>query len=177
METRDGKKIAMVAIFPSADKKRPHMVKTSQGGALGIIMPVEANEEKDGWLTSMAAVDARYARDRAAVIEAKATEVKAAEEVDEEEEDDTVCQDCYAPYADCECGEDSDEEDGDPTQDEQDQAEIDALREDEDEEEAETTRVEYDATPEPFMEEPVEAAEEEKPVVAPKPRRSRKKAA
>jgi len=56
-------KSRMVAIFPSKDNRSAHLVKTSQEGPIGIIMPVRANDEQEGWLTTLEAVDARFQKD------------------------------------------------------------------------------------------------------------------
>lgn len=59
-DTLNSKQSTMVAVFPSADNKSPHLVKTTKNGPIGIIMPMRADDEKDGWLTSLKAVDEHF---------------------------------------------------------------------------------------------------------------------
>jgi hypothetical protein len=98
VDTRTGKS-SMVAVFPSADNRGAHLVKTSQHGPLGIIMPVRADDEKSPWLTSLAAVDGHFQEELEAakqIVAAQAArDAKAAEEEDDEEEEENEA--AYVP--------------------------------------------------------------------------------
>jgi hypothetical protein len=87
MDTLNSKQSSMVAVFPSKDNKTAHLVKTSMTGPLGIIMPMKADDEKTGWLTSIAAVDARFAKTEKERKEAAARAAEAAVQAAKEEEE------------------------------------------------------------------------------------------
>jgi len=109
VDTLNGKSSPMVAVFPSADNSTAHLVKTSQSGPIGIIMPMRAPDEKAGWLTTLEAVDAHFILERnAANCKAKAV-AAAAEEEEEPEQEPEDCAICDNTGLDaqgnlCECG-------------------------------------------------------------------------
>jgi len=152
MDTLNSKQSSMVAVFPSKDNRTAHLVKTSMTGPIGIIMPMKADDEKTGWLTSLDAVDARFAATEKERKEAAARHAEAAVKAEQEqaEWDKTHCSQCdeLLEGDDLEkpanedglkvcsgCSADYDEEATEEEQDQQDEADLDEDDEDEDDEE------------------------------------------
>jgi hypothetical protein len=107
----------MIAVFPAEDGNTACLVKTSQVGPIGIIMPIRAPDEAGGWLTTIEQVDGRYNGIRTRDKEISETKQKKEAEIiasrvddeDEDEEDEDINEDDAIEAADEAADEPSDE--------------------------------------------------------------------